>query len=442
MLLVLTALAAGAWLVAAGIVFVLRRPPEPPVGQKTLDLGPEPPAVANFLVHGFRVTSDAVPATLLDLAARNVIELEQRGPGVYYVRLRATSNEQLTSYERLVLELLEDRASDGVVPAGDLTTGPKDKSSRWGKRFDAAVVTDSKSRGLSRDAVDGQVFTALTIVAVLPAVLVWIQSSWQFGGLLIIVALALLGKIRAWHTQRETPAGLEAASRWLGVRAALLEDEEFKRQTPITVEMWNRHLAYGAALGAASGAIGPLPMGVESDKHAWSAYGGRWRPVRVAYPYLWPPCWGTNPLVALAGAVAVAVGAALFLYYLGPFVLDAGTIGRALFVVVCGFLVVGVAVIVMAWSDWRSSVVVTGPILRLRAFGDEKHRRYFVAVDDGRSGRIRAWRVSPQRYTGLEQGELVTAELTRNLRCVRSITVGAAQSDRYTADETVDPAAV
>jgi hypothetical protein len=420
-LLVLTAVAAAAWLAGAGVVFMLRRPPEPPIGPKTLDLGPEPPAVANFLVHRFRVTSDAVPATLLDLAARNVIDLEQRGPGVYYVRLRATNTEQLTSYERLVLELLEERASDGVVPAGDLTTGPKDKSSRWRKRFDAAVVADAKSRGLSRDAVAGQVFTALTILAGLPAVLVWIQTSWQFGAVVLVAAIALLGKIRARHMQRETPVGLEAASRWLGVRAALLEDEEFKRQTPITVEMWSRHLSYGAALGAASGAIGPLPMGVESDTHAWSAYGGRWRPVRIAYPWMWPPGWGTDPLVALFGAAAAVVGASLFLYFVGPFVLDAGTVGAVLFLVVCAFLVVGVALIVMAWSDWLSGVEVTGPILRLRAFGDEKHRRYYVAVDDGSSSAIRAWRVSPARYAGLEQGEVVTAKLTRNLCCVRWI---------------------
>src|SRR5437867_10994395 len=125
--------------------------------------------------------------------------------------------------------------------------------------------------------------------------------------------------------------------------------------------------------------------------------------------------------MAPAGAAAVVVGAALFLYYVGPFALDADTVGLVLFLVVCAFLVVGVAVIVMAWSDWRSGVEVTGPILRLREFGDEKHRRYYVAVDDGRSSSIRAWRVSPQRYTGLEQGEQVTVRLTRNFCCVRWI---------------------
>jgi hypothetical protein len=303
-------------------------------------------------------------------------------------------------------------------------------------------VSDAKARGLSRDAADGQLLTALTVLAALPALLLWIESSWQFAAGAVLGALALLGWIRARHTQRETPAGLEAASRWLGVRAALLEDVEFKRQTPLTVEVWNRHLACGAALGAAEGAIGPLPMGVESDTSTWSAYGGRWRPVRIAYPNLWPPCWGTNPLVALAGGLAVVVGATLFLYYVGPFALDADTIGHVLFGLVCAVLVASVAVIYMASSDWRSEVEVTGPILRLRAFGDQKHRRYYVAIDDGRSSSIRAWRVDPHRYVGLEQGELVTARLTRNLRHVRSIAVGAAQASPGAVGETADPSAV
>jgi hypothetical protein len=50
------------------------------VGPRTLELGPEPPAVVNFLVNDFRVTDDAVPATLIDLAARNVVDVEWRGP--------------------------------------------------------------------------------------------------------------------------------------------------------------------------------------------------------------------------------------------------------------------------------------------------------------------------------------------------------------------------
>jgi hypothetical protein len=424
--LALAALGAGvAWLLAAGWLYVSRLPTEPEPGPRTLDLGSETPAVANFLVNDFRVTGAAVPATLLDLAARNVIELEQRGPGVFYVRLRRAHDEPLTAYEHRVLEHLERLASDGVIPAQALTTGPHEESKKWRKAFEWEVVTDAKRRGLSQDALGGGAFTVLTAFSTVPGGLIWILTEFEVGTAAVIAAVAVLGWIRARHPQRETPAGLAAASRWLGVRAAIADDEELERQTPLTVAIWDRHLAYGAALGVAQGAIGPLPMGVESDTHAWSSYGGRWRPVRIVYPRLWPPLWGKDPIVAMvtgAGAVGAAV---LVLYTFGAALLDSGAIGLAFFVVSCAVVVLGVAVAIVAWTDWLSSSEVTGPILRLRAFGDEKNRRYFVAVDDGTSRTVRAWRVSPERCQGLEQGQVITAHLTRNLCCVRWIVSAA-----------------
>jgi len=75
----------------------------------------------------------------------------------------------------------------------------------------------------------------------------------------------------------------------------------------------------------------------------------------------------------------------------------------------------------MAAADWRTAVEVTGTILRLRTFGDDDSRRYYVAVDDGESDTIRAWRVKWAHYEGLEQGDVITARLTRNLRCLRWI---------------------
>jgi len=129
LVLLVSALATSvAWLAAASVVFVSRRPPEPPVGPKTLELGAEPPAVANFLVNDFRVSDDAVPATLIDLAARNLVDIEQRGPGVFYVRLRATGEEPLTSYERRVLAHLHDH------PVGHGTSFSAAEPNRVGRR--------------------------------------------------------------------------------------------------------------------------------------------------------------------------------------------------------------------------------------------------------------------------------------------------------------------
>ena len=394
-------------------------PPTPPVGPRTLDLGSEPPAVANFLVHGFRVTDEAVPATLIDLAARNVVDIEERGPGVFYVRLRASGDAPLTAYERRVLEHLRRSAHDGVVPAGALTTGPQQEAARWSRGFVSEVVADAKARGLSRDAVGGPVFGVLTAASAIPAALV--AAAWEIdaGAVVIVGAIALLGWIKGRNAQRETPEGMAAASRWLGVRAELSENPVFASHSPLTVELWDRLLAYGAALGVASGASRPLPMGVESDTDAWTAYGGSWRHVRISYPRYWPPGWGVDPTVALVAGAAVVAGCGLLLYLGAPTLLDAGVFG-ALPLTIAGIgVVVGVAVVLMAASDWRTAVEVTGPILRLRTFGDDEKRRYYVAVDDGTSNTIRAWRVKSPRYEGLEQGQVITARLTRNLRCLR-----------------------
>jgi hypothetical protein len=123
------------WLVALLLVHLVRRPHEPATGEPTLDLGPEPPELANFLVHDFRPTRVAVPATLLDLAARGFVELEHRGPEQYVCRLRDWPEPTATAYERRVLDHLRERESGGIVPPQALTTGPAADSKRWWRQF-------------------------------------------------------------------------------------------------------------------------------------------------------------------------------------------------------------------------------------------------------------------------------------------------------------------
>lgn len=427
-LLLVGAVATGAvWLLAAAVVYLVRKPPEPVVGLRTLDLGPEPPAVANFLVNDFRVTDEAVPATLIDLAARNVVDVEQRGPGVFYVRLRSEQGDPLTAYESRVLDHLRSKASDGVVPAEALTTGPEERSKRWRRAFGGEVVVDAKARGLSRDALGSRVFSALTVAAAVPALLIWPLWDFEPAAGIMIAAVALLGWIRVRHPQRETPAGMQAASRWLGVKAELQENPVFDTHSPLTVELWNRLLAYGAALGVASGASGPLPMGTESDTRAWSAYSGRWRPVEVRYRRRWLIGSGRSPLGVLARGVGMSLVGGFFLYVPGPSVTDGLSSGvdvliaLAILLVPSVLLIAGIAYVLLGLADLGPTRDLTGPILRLREYGDDDSRRYYVAVDDGISGRIGAWEVSPSLYAGLEQGELVTVTLTKTLGCVRSI---------------------
>jgi hypothetical protein len=62
-------------------------------GPATMDLGEEPPAVVDLLTNDWRVTPDAIPATLLDLAARDYLDLEPYGPGRTVCRVRRATGE-------------------------------------------------------------------------------------------------------------------------------------------------------------------------------------------------------------------------------------------------------------------------------------------------------------------------------------------------------------
>lgn len=401
------------WLALAAFVYAWRSPPRPAAGPRTLDLGPEPPALANFLVNDFRVTGEAVPATVLDLAARRFAEVEQRGVDVFYVRVRSGVEEGLTAYERRVLGHLRRLASGDVVPARALTTGPEEASKGWHAAFRSEVVADAQARGLSREAFDGLVWSVLVALAAIPAACLW--AVWGIATAVIVVAAAggLLGWMTSRHPQRETPAGLEAAARWLGVRAELATNEVFETYSPLTVPLWNRLLAYGAALGVAHGASSPLPMGAESDTRAWSSHGGAWREVRISYPNLWPLGWGSEPLVVLATGATVVAVAGLLLYTTGPSLFEWATVG--------GVGALGAVAAVTAASDWYTNVEVTGPVIRARAFENDDKTSYYVAVDDGVSSSIRAFRVSEQQYAGLRQGQVVTVRATARLGRVRWI---------------------
>ena len=77
------AIAAGAavlWVLAYGALYAWTEPRRVPAGPGTLDLvGPEPPAVVNLVTQDWELGHEAVPATLLDLAARKHLVIDQVG---------------------------------------------------------------------------------------------------------------------------------------------------------------------------------------------------------------------------------------------------------------------------------------------------------------------------------------------------------------------------
>jgi len=458
---VLVAAAAGsvAWWLVLGAAAAARRPPRITASATgALDLPPEPPAVAGLLANGFEVAGETAPAVVLDLAARGLVALEEVQPGKTICRLEGRPTQPLAPYEARVLAELETKAVDGIVPADALTTGPEALSRPWHRAFAHEVVADAQARGLTRTRWPRPLVVGLGIGLI--AVVLTLLASAQVGTgaadddatLLgaIAAAVAVLGVIAGGVTvgrmagslaQLPTPAGHEAATRVAGLASTLRDNAAFADLPPAGVTLWDRVLAYAAVFGAASLAVALLPMGAEDDHRAWSRVGGRWRTVRVRYPRAVPPAWGKHPVLAVAlalfwGAVGAVVGYGLV--QVRGVDRPAGVSQSAWRWVDLATAAVFVPVaLVMAWCIWVlvravpdlwQRHTVRGDIVRARRFrqwfasGDEPQHWCYLAVDDGSSDRIAAWRLGEARWRERAQGETVRVEVTPRLGYVRSIT--------------------
>src|SRR5438874_13790745 len=126
------AIALGAWLIVLALLAVATRARDPHPEAATMELGgDEPPGVVNLITNGWVVGKEAVPATLIDLAARKVVAFERTGPEQFVVRVPERRAPELAPYEQQVYDHVQGLASGALVPCEALTTGPQDESTRW-----------------------------------------------------------------------------------------------------------------------------------------------------------------------------------------------------------------------------------------------------------------------------------------------------------------------
>lgn len=436
-LVLATILTAAGWLLLLALATFATRQPSVDAGPATMELGPEPPAVVNLITSDWRLEEEAASATLLDLAARGMAQVDEVGPELSLVRLRGARGS-LTEYERMVYDYAQGCAVDGVVATEALAKG-QDKPAAWWKSFRKAVIADSRGRGLSRPRWTGPWLTLLRGGAFGPAALAaWAAWEWAVGGAVVIGCWALLGLINA---ERGTPAGAKAAEPWLGVRRALQDNAKFESLPAAAVTIWDRHLAYAAALDVAPSAVASLPVGLPADhRRAWSTYGsGLWHLVRVRYPRRWgflpgrPMVWSRSPWwiawvsVAIAALALLAYPIIAGLDLIGTKVVDneAGTFnsealeaawdraGDLAPAIVGPIWLLAGALLVLALTDIGNRRVVEGQVVRLRRRGDDDNYEHRMAIDDGQSRQTKAWLVRPEIYAAVSEGDVVKVSAGR-----------------------------
>jgi hypothetical protein len=159
------------WFGVYGLALLATRPGRPEPQPATADLGPEPPAIVSLLVNRWEITEDAAESTLLDLAARHILELRQPGndPMQTTIHIRQPRPVGLTRYEQRVFDRVSALAAGGVVPLPALTFRDQNQATAWAKRLSADVIAEARTNGLSQRRLGAGAVTGLVVAAAVAA---------------------------------------------------------------------------------------------------------------------------------------------------------------------------------------------------------------------------------------------------------------------------------
>ncbi|MFE0459395.1 DUF2207 family protein [Kitasatospora sp. NPDC058965] len=318
------AAAAGLWLLVLAVALLLTRNGKVHPAPASQELGPEPesPAVVSLLGSGWRGVRHAAAATVLDLAARGVLELRQPGddPAATTVHLTGRQLPSATACERRVLNRVGALARSGGAPIGAIAFRADRAAAGWQAALRREVLAEARVRGLSWRRLPQSLVNGLLLGTLAPgalAALAVVVGGHPVRAAVLVGAVptGALGLLLARSVgERATPAGLVRAGHWAGLRQWLHAHEAFAGLPPAAVTVWDRYLAYGTALGVSSTAGRLLGFDAGSKRRVWSEFGGRWREVRIGYPPLWPGYGADGArLLRTAGAFALlAVGAGVF----------------------------------------------------------------------------------------------------------------------------------
>jgi hypothetical protein len=462
--LVLLVLAVGlgaGWLAVLAWRWFRTFPYLPVAGPATNELGPEPPAIVNLLVHCCRVTRAALLATFADLAARGLIEIQQLDREHFVVRLREQRLQgvQLTSYEQQMVGFIRSCATGGSAPFEALLFDEESAAEGFWNRFRKGVLADALKRGLTRRRwaphdylLLGGLLAAVLGLGALAMGVAHLGEGvgsgkdklgrWDWFYAAAVVWFAAMVWIGAQRSIRYSSAGTAAATRWLGVQRYLTESGAVANVPIAAVVLWEQYLSQGVALGVAHEAAHALPFATEDPESAWSRTGGDWHELHVIYPERFgatqPPgkvlldglvrtlFWGALAFVALPKL-------ALVLWDFATTVLDDSQLGgqaqdRALLGFVALFLgvfsIAGLYLVarffggvIRVWrgvGDLGKAKAVEGDVVKLHAGR--------VAIDDGKQRETVAWR-PPTGAPGVSRGDRVRVTITPHLHHVSRMEV-------------------
>lgn len=244
-----------------------------------------PPAILSYLVHSKSVGPPAIVATLLDLAERGYLEIEEttvekRG---WFGKVRSETDyrffagqkpiAELLAFEKELLDFLFNRAGTGTefTLAGVKKTAMKNRSAfrSWFRKW----VREVKEYGKSFNFYEPVPVGAILIN-------VFVGVAIMVGGIVLSVMTAtpsgfpaiFMGMIQAFLSillQRRTPEGRRLAVEWQMFRSHLKQISKSLGPVTLSSSDWSRYLAVAILFGMHKKLLPRIQMLDESGAAVW-----------------------------------------------------------------------------------------------------------------------------------------------------------------------------
>jgi hypothetical protein len=257
---VLTALAFGLpaifWtIVAVGLVRRLRERRKVVADVPTTLSDPptdDDPAVVAVLDGEGRPAKEAVAGTILAIAQRKDLDLQQYGTKVV-VKVPLTTTAQNPS-EQLVLDALREAATDGVIEGPPLVPA----SRRWWRSFRRDAVKRARHQGfvtrwLPLAPLSGAIVTTAVGIGIFFLDQPGVYAAIVIGTEMIAWAVSFVSGYTLTNKGWRQRALWRSFARYIDRQGKLDKDVG-----PAGVVVWGPYLVYGAVLGEARGASKPL----------------------------------------------------------------------------------------------------------------------------------------------------------------------------------------
>jgi uncharacterized membrane protein len=211
----------------------------------------DPPAVAQAIMAWGYVDTDAFSATVVDLAQRGYLTIEEKEKDHAFTRT-AKEPEDLKEHERMVLtKLFENGNETSQKQLTNWAKAHRTDAASWLNSFKGAVSKSYNARGYQLKGRFLPWFLYLLVVAglALYGVVTFANEAYVAGGATIGVAVLILCYIGL--LKKRTPKGAQRHAEWAGLKRFLKDFSQLEDAPSGHMALYERYLVAAVALDVA-----------------------------------------------------------------------------------------------------------------------------------------------------------------------------------------------